>query len=322
MHEPHTHAAPAPHATPPNRPVGIDLDPEARADEVFLTPRVVDQGAFDRFGTDLRRLITDAATAGRALLRTGAETDSHLAAMRDASGELRKNIETGARLIPTLDQRIERIDEALASATEADIEARVAEQLDTVVRDRVTQAAQLAAEIGKRLGATIESGRCEAEAMTERLEAAARAANEAAARAEQAEARATEMVGRAETAVGELVEMERRIGDALVEAESTSTTLRAAIDEVATQVRAAGDVSRRVKEAAGDPVLIEAVRAGESAKRTLLRAIREGKSLTQQAELARKRLAEDILLAADRIDEMERALDDDDDLSGQRKAAG
>lgn len=290
------------------RPVAIEVDAgpsdtqrldAERAEQIFLTPRVVDQGAFERFSGDLRQLIQDAASAGRALVRTGSDTDRHLASMRDASGELRKQIETGARLIPTIDQRLTRIETALAKATErAELEARIAEQIDRIVQEKIHGATERAAAVGTRLGEALAKAQELSHAITGRVDGAVERVERTATRIETIEATLAERLARAETlaeTLGPSVdEAEQRIGVALTEAEVSSQSLAQVLADLGPEVEAARALVNDAQAAANDPVLAEAVKAGEGAKRTLLRAVRDAKTIIEQADLARERLAEDV----------------------------
>jgi len=310
----------------PPRPVAIDIDHDHAPDaDVFLTPRVVDETAFDRFAGDLRRLIQDAASAGRALVRTGSETDRHLSAMRDAAKELRTQVETGARLIPTIDQRIERIDDAVTKAeaiatNRADLEARVAEQVDAIVAERLEAATARAAGVAQRMGDAIAKASELTNAIAKRLDAATDAATEAAVRTEKLAATLTEHADRAESLIAHLTEStthaegrinegEQRIGDALTEAEVASQALTGTIAEVTADITPHVEAARALvadaQKLAADPMLNDAVKTGESSKRTLLRAIREAKSIIEQTDLARRQLADDLEQAAERIDAVE-----------------
>ncbi len=291
------------------RPVAIDLDTgphdahrldaERAEQEIFLTPRVVDQGAFERFSGDLRRLIQDAASAGRALVRTGSDTDRHLASMRDAAGELRKQIETGARLIPTIDQRLTRIEAALAKATErAELEAKIARQIDEIVQEKIHAATERAAAVGTRLGEALARAQELSHSITGRIDGAVTRVEKTAARIEAIEATLAERLTRAESlaeTMGPAVdEAEQRIGAALTEAEVSGQSLAKVLAELSPQVEAARALVKDAQAVASDPVLAEAVKAGEGVKRTLLRAVRDAKMIIEQSDLARERLAEDV----------------------------
>ncbi|MEM7754266.1 MAG: hypothetical protein AAF297_01370 [Planctomycetota bacterium] len=297
----------------PPRTVAVEVAPPdpVQTDDVFLTPRVVDETAFDRFAGDLRSLIQDAATAGRALVRTGSETDRHLTAMREAAGELRTQTETGARLIPTIDQRIRRIDEALAKAEDrAALEDKITEHINQIIDDRIGTATKKAAEVAGRMGSAIEKASELARAITTRIDSATQAATTTADRIEDLAARLEAQTERAEKLI-ELAgtttdEGEQRLGTALTEAEVASQQLSATIADVTKQIapniEAARDLVAEAHKTANDPALTEAVKVGESAKRTLLRAIREAKSIVEQTDIARRQLADDLETAMDKID--------------------
>lgn len=104
-------------------------DAEA-ADAVFITPRVLDQGAFREYADSLKGLIREAG-GRRTELRTDAEEARQLSEnLADATNRLRERLETTAKLLPTLDNRVKRAEQAMAQAEEsANLPARLEERI-------------------------------------------------------------------------------------------------------------------------------------------------------------------------------------------------
>ena len=100
-------------------------------DEVFLSPRVVDQRAFEEFSGALKTLVRDAAQQKAALESSSVEVKELGQQLRDATKELQAKVETAVRVVPTLDQRVARAEEAASRA-----EAQLAER-ERMVREAV-----------------------------------------------------------------------------------------------------------------------------------------------------------------------------------------
>lgn len=132
------------------------MNEQLATDQVFLTPRIVDQKAFEQFSETLKGLVRDAAGQSRTLLATTTEVKSLGDHLRTASKELQGRVETAVRVIPTIDQRVQRA-EALAeqigkelSAKEREVQslvqtevtidpARVREQVEGVVASMISE---------------------------------------------------------------------------------------------------------------------------------------------------------------------------------------
>jgi len=100
-------------------------------DEVFLSPRVIDQRAFEEFSGALKTLVRDAAQHKAALESSSVEVKELGQQLRDATKDLQAKVETAVRVVPTLDQRVARAEEAAARA-----EAQLAER-ERLVREAV-----------------------------------------------------------------------------------------------------------------------------------------------------------------------------------------
>lgn len=125
-------------------------------DQIFVTPRIVDQKSFEQFSETLKGIVRDAAGQSRTLLAATTEVKSLGDHLRTASKELQGRVETAVRVIPTIDQRIQRADslveqitkdlsskeqhvQALVQAEVTIDPARVREQVDTIVASMVSE---------------------------------------------------------------------------------------------------------------------------------------------------------------------------------------
>lgn len=197
---------------------------EEALERAFLSPRVVDQRAVDEFGNAMRSLMRDAVAQGKALTEAGSQVRTLTDQLRDARKQIEARVEAAAKLLPAIDQRLEKAQRAAEQArgtpapsalrpaepsavpagmTEAVLAARVQEVAERVVKEllaaRTDDASALTTQLTdhiSRLDRTITEAevvaqRCQT--VTNALDAAAtraREAGEAAARAaESAEAR-------------------------------------------------------------------------------------------------------------------------------------
>ena len=110
----HAHAA---HA--PDHPAARGL-----ADDIFLSPRVVDERSFDEFATTLRGLVTQAQSQTIALSTSTSEVKALGDELRGASKELWTRVEAAAKVVPGIDQRVAKAEKILATVNQ-DLTARL-----------------------------------------------------------------------------------------------------------------------------------------------------------------------------------------------------
>lgn len=170
-------------------------DSTPSAEEMFLSPRVLDAGAFARYADTLKSLIADARQGARDLQDFAADADE-MTIKCDKTAELIKSrVEAGARVIKLVDERADRAERLMQAARESlpDIDAlrRDTEQAtqtalaaadtraDAIARGVVAKSDIAVSDATRRIeqaAATIES----------RLEAVANRASEQADRLENA----------------------------------------------------------------------------------------------------------------------------------------
>jgi hypothetical protein len=115
---------------------------EETFDKVFITPRVVDEVAFDDLASSLKSLVKDAGAQSRALIETTGEVKLLGDQLREATRELQTRVDTAARVIPTLDQRVAKA-EQLLDLTGRELALKVSEMREvatkgiTIDRDRI-----------------------------------------------------------------------------------------------------------------------------------------------------------------------------------------
>ena len=101
-----------------------------RAASVFLTPRVLDQSAFDALAGELKGLIQDADGQGRNLRKTTDDVKGLTGALRTALTELQNRLERAGKVSPALEQWIVEARELTASSIDS---KRVAKELERAI---------------------------------------------------------------------------------------------------------------------------------------------------------------------------------------------
>lgn len=118
------------------------------AEEMFLSPRVLDAGAFARYADMLKSMIADARQGARDLQDFSADADQMKATCEKTGEQLRTRIEAGARVVKLIDERSDRaeklIDTVRRELPDAD---RVRAMIEPAVKAALDSAQQRAAEI-------------------------------------------------------------------------------------------------------------------------------------------------------------------------------
>lgn len=185
-------------------------DPSASvAESVFLSPRVLDRGAFEEYAARLRGLLEQVAAQGLALRSASADAERLVASLRAQFAERSDALESATRLAQSMNARVAEAKEMLGKAGDltalaADFEARtqriidekfasverrfseIIERFGKATQERVQHAASSAA-------AAAEQARVEREETRRLIESVARPATEAlAAQIRRAETLASE----------------------------------------------------------------------------------------------------------------------------------
>jgi ABC-type transporter Mla subunit MlaD len=148
-------------------------------EEVFLSPRVLDAGAFTRFSEMLKSIITQASAQGRTLEDFSTDAEAMVKQCNHTSETLNKRMHAGVRMLKMIDERADRTDklldkiqstlpdsQVLTSQIDEMIEQRLADsqkRIDEVILNaerRVQQAeqrAQLAEERSKEYATHLQS---------------------------------------------------------------------------------------------------------------------------------------------------------------------
>jgi hypothetical protein len=128
---------------------------EETLDKVFLTPRVVDERAFDELSGSLKTLVKDAGAQSRALIATTGEVKLLGDQLREATRELQTRVETAVKVIPTLDQRVAKA-EQLLDLTGKELATRVSELREATTKGVSIDRERLAGLIRAETSSLIE----------------------------------------------------------------------------------------------------------------------------------------------------------------------
>jgi DNA repair exonuclease SbcCD ATPase subunit len=188
-HEPATGLTPAaPRPQDPTR-----LGAEGYIEGVFLSPRVVDRGAFEEYAATLHDLFEKTATQAQTLKAASAEAQGLARILADAAQKFQVRLDAAARVLAGLDQRVttagaladgnaarEAADRALHERL-AQIESKLAEaeRQPKAARPRSPATPIPDAEALAAVCARVEAARESARAATERFEEVQRAAEAA-----------------------------------------------------------------------------------------------------------------------------------------------
>lgn len=197
------------------------------AEDIFLSPRVVDRRSFEEFSATLRELIDSASEQHTTLLDAAVRARSTSEGVEKIAGALNQRLTAAQQVLPSLDERLGRIEKLLASAVDAaKVNERVAKEvdqhLDATIDDRLGSIERRVAEVAVRLEqrlndieqrATVASEQAEraVDARAERLERLLARAEEA---LPQLEGRAQQAVSLVDGKLGSVgTAIEQRIGE-------------------------------------------------------------------------------------------------------------
>jgi hypothetical protein len=271
---------------------------EETLDKVFLTPRIVDERAFEELSGSLKSLVRDANTQSRALIATTGEVKLLGDQLREATRELQSRVETAARVIPTLDQRVAKA-EALLDLTGKELASRVSEMRDVATkgvvidRDRIEaqvrehsaavvelvlqeQVAQLKERMSEALRAVQQQADDHAAAIIARLQAAQQTLDQS---LEASEAKAQSIAAQMDSLIGQSLERARQASQ---QADAAQGNIDAAVKDAGLRLGAAiSEADRRAESIA----VQASERIGELRRQAL-----------EVVEVAAATKAEDILL--------------------------
>jgi hypothetical protein len=229
----------------------------ATADDIFLSPRVVDRQAFNEFAAQLRDLIEQAGAQTEALRIAATEAQRTRDGLRDSINANQMKLDMATRALSTIDQKADQIRRVVESASD------VASRAD----DLRAQADQI---INERVGI-----------LCQRL-------NEA-----------------EDAAVVQIETLHARLTGAATDAAARDAQLRETLDAASGSQaqRLAGLVARADAVVNAENGLASMIERADAAGRTAIRATSELGAVREQADQARKILADSLNAAVPIIDD-------------------
>lgn len=298
-----------------------EIKPASQAREMFISPRVLDEAAFDRFAETLKGMIDEAARAGggvRDAVRAANRVlelyqEAGVDELADRTDDLRSAVERSrgtertlarAREEATLQtQRLERVALAASDAIEAQ-RAGLERVVDAVRAETDRAKSQVRAELEGAGGSAREQG----EEMREQIEGALRERLDSIAQEAVREVEAR--IAGARAAIDEASTVfETRTVEARAEVEALETRVERALDRLGEIDDDRLDrIEKLVSKLSGGPrkpgVELLAKRLGETMPEAE-EAIGRLDSLVSQTDVARKTLAEAILKGSKAVDALE-----------------
>ncbi len=148
----------------------VEQSLERAAEQIFLSPRVVDQRSFDELSGTLQRIVREAAAQGKSLTTTGEQVRAVTDQLRGLMRELQIKTEGATKALPVLEAQIKRVQELTNRATQEAALSKAREVRDTVVklieeeRGKIVQQAreQIALDIRAMVREEVENARGDA----------------------------------------------------------------------------------------------------------------------------------------------------------------
>ncbi len=311
------------------------------SEEMFLTPRVLDAGAFARYAETLKGIIAQASVQGRTLEDFSTDAEAMIKRCNDASETVNKRLQAGIRMLKMIDERAERTDLLLEKVQRALPDAQaMSERIDRVIDDRLSaseakinaiieQAEQRVQQSERRAYEAIERTQehaSELETLGQSIEERLGSLRDAIERSEQERTHGTESL---QTKLDEVrdqinASIERALHKANDAGESLSGRADQAMSEIESRVERVGATIEPLVEASNKAMMalgmdperpvfedsplarIESlVDRGETQLASLDRVYRQLEDLQSQAESVRSAFGNWLLEAAGQLDTLE-----------------
>lgn len=259
---------------------GAMVEPRPRAeqagqsDEIFLSPRVLDAGAFARYTEMLKTIIAQASAQARTLEDYSADAEAMVGRCNESGETINKRLQAGVRMIKMIDERAERTERLLERAQE-------------IYPDTDTLSAQIEQMVEERLSASHHRLNQIVTSAEIRAEVAEKRARDAIALSEEHAAKLTKL---AQAVENQLTALDEKIEDS----RATSASAITEIKQQAQSLRREFEVQVQDTRAVGESMAAEARQRLESASRELEERIDGARSVTDHAISEIKRSADTV----------------------------
>lgn len=254
-------------------------EPEV-VDEVFLTPRVLDQGAFKEYSESLKNLIRE-ANGKRTDLRTDSEDARQLCEnLTTMAARLRERLETTAKLLPTLDDRVKRAERLLEVAAD---KSRLPERVEEILRAGVV-------EMQKRVDDVIAQAEARLRQVEARYQRVRTACEESSAALENVKHRLDEAASLAAVRLDEVdrglaeaeAQVARRAGEIAASMEQRVGATAARADEVVQEMQANAEQVGTILEQRVEQLAARAVDVSKQAEQRVDQAAEHAREKVEQ----------------------------------------
>ncbi len=111
------------------------------ADEMFLSPRVLDAGAFGRYADMLKSIIAQASSESRTLEDYCSDAEQMIKRTTESEQVLSTRLQAGVRMLRMIDERADRTDQLLDKVRQSLPDAQsLTAKIDAVINDRMKAA--------------------------------------------------------------------------------------------------------------------------------------------------------------------------------------
>lgn len=252
-------------------------------EDVFLTPRVIDQSAFTRYSETLKELIREASGSGESL-QTNARSAHALVEESNAAGmHLRTKIEAGAKLVKMFDERISHSEKLLSEATQkADQIRELDENIDSRVIERLEALEQ-------KIGGVFDAFESKANQTEQRLVTAEQTALRHAQKLEELTTQLETRVNSIEQRASEVIERAER---AEAQMSAKAETLSAGLESRASELARTGEPVERLCRRTLTALGLDPDGHGEGEEQAVHKLLSSTQEARDQAKLAMDRLGE------------------------------
>ena len=178
-------------------------------DEMFLSPRVLDAGAFGRYADLLKSIIARATDESRTLEDFCADAEQMIARATDSERTLGERLQAGVRMLRMIDERADRTDQLLDKVRDQLPDSKALQaQIDTLIAERMKTAEE-------QIESMIDGAAKRIAACEQRAEAAAT----------KAESEASLLDTALDQAQSHLGSIEQRLAEAVLQSDKSLTEL-------------------------------------------------------------------------------------------------
>ena len=195
------------------------IDPNSNED-IFLSPRVLDAGAFARYSEMLKSIITQASAQGRTLEDFSTDAQAMIKRCESTSDAINKRMQAGVRMIKMIDERATRTD-LLLDKVQASLpdSKELGAKIDEIIERRL-------ADAQVKIEETIASAQARVQAAEERARKAI----------ESSDAHAAKLDTLSTTIDGKMRELEARIENTRTQTNQTLAEIIERTDTIANRL--------------------------------------------------------------------------------------